>query len=445
MQPPSPWAKASPGATPPDAPALKPRLTNGPESAPDRAAWPRAASPATTSLPDDVLTTDFVGRRAPLFWLALKTGVFTVLTLGLYRFWMKTRLRRWYWSAIRPGGLPLEYVGDPVEKLLGFLIAVVILAFYTGLVNLVLTFASFALFQGNVVAYALSFAGLVPLWFYAQYRARRYVLARTRWRGLRFGLAPGAWGYAGRALWHWALTILSLGLLWPRMTFWLEKYRTDRTSYGTAQMVQGGRWQMLYPATRPMFVAAALALASAVAGYALPQPGPAVGLGILAAMTAVYGVAHYRVRSLQLLTGAKRLGGVGLKLDASPFRILMIHVLGYLLAGFALALPLMALGAIAVALQLPHLLEDTGAPDLDSLRGLPRWGLIGLSVLLYFAVFLLWSAFTHCFVTLPALRHYARGLQITGADHLATIRQRDRDEVQQAEGFAEALDVGASI
>jgi hypothetical protein len=34
---------------------------------------------------------------------------------------MKTRLRRWYWSSIRPDGLPLEYFGDPLEKLLGIL------------------------------------------------------------------------------------------------------------------------------------------------------------------------------------------------------------------------------------------------------------------------------------------------------------------------------------
>ena len=70
-----------------------------------------------------------MGARRRLLWLALKMDFLTILTLGIYRFWMKTRLRRWYWSAIRPGGHPLEYLGDPFEKLLGFLIAVVILAF----------------------------------------------------------------------------------------------------------------------------------------------------------------------------------------------------------------------------------------------------------------------------------------------------------------------------
>jgi hypothetical protein len=209
--------------------------------------------------------TDFAGSRGPLFRLALRTGLLTVLTLGFYRFWMKTRLRRYYWSSVRPGGHPLEYVGDPTEKLLGFLIAVVALAFYIGIVNLILMYLSFALFQGNVTAYALSFAGVIPIWFYAMYRARRYVLARTRWRGIRFGVEPGAWGYAGRALLHWGITILSLGLLWPRMTFMLEKYKIDRTFLGNQRLEQGGRWQMLY---RP-FVPAALCGVAIALGSAL--------------------------------------------------------------------------------------------------------------------------------------------------------------------------------
>ena len=60
------------------------------------------------------LATTYAGRRAGLFWLALKTSILTVLTLGIYRFWMKTRLRRYYWSSIRPGNTPLEYVGEPM-------------------------------------------------------------------------------------------------------------------------------------------------------------------------------------------------------------------------------------------------------------------------------------------------------------------------------------------
>ena len=111
------------------------------------------------------LKTDYVGTKGRLFRLAMVTSLWTVLTLGIYRFWMKTRLRRFYWSAIRPGGHPLEYVGEPLEKLLGFLIAVVFLSFYIGIVNLILMFLSFSIFQGNFVAYAVSFIGIGPVMF----------------------------------------------------------------------------------------------------------------------------------------------------------------------------------------------------------------------------------------------------------------------------------------
>ena len=228
------------------------------------------------------LQTDYVGTRGHLFRLALTSSVLTVLTLGIYRFWMKTRMRRFYWSAIRPGGQPLEYVGEPLEKLLGFLIAVVILAFYIGIVNLLLMFLSFSLFQGNYAAYAVSFIGVIPIMFYARYRARRYILARTRWRGLRFGMQPGAWGYAMRALLHWGLTILTLGLLWPRMTFLLEKYRTDRTFFGTERFSQGGEWRMLYRPFLPLLIGIVLVSVAvlAVIGDAV---GAAFGVGALGA------------------------------------------------------------------------------------------------------------------------------------------------------------------
>ncbi|NBT31155.1 MAG: DUF898 family protein, partial [Rhodobacteraceae bacterium] len=81
-------------------------------------AYDAAAAPTTPSDLRPHLLTEFVGQRGDVFGLAFRAGVITILTLGFYRFWMKTRLRRWYWSSIRPGGVPMEYTGDPVEKLL---------------------------------------------------------------------------------------------------------------------------------------------------------------------------------------------------------------------------------------------------------------------------------------------------------------------------------------
>jgi uncharacterized membrane protein YjgN (DUF898 family) len=397
------------------------------------------------------LSTNFAGRRARLFRLSIVMGLKTVLTVGIYRFWMKTRLRRYYWSSIRPGGHSFEYVGDPLEKLLGFFIAVVILAFYIGVVNLILMFISFSLFDGNTVAYFVSFVGVIPIWFYARYRARRYVLARTRWRGIRFGVDPAAWGYTWRALVHWAITILTLGLLWPRMTFWLEKYRWDRTWYGDRQFDQGGKWTMLLPGALPF-------LLSAWAFSALTALSVFGDLEILNELTEfkvfaligslftgfVIGWVFYVVRSFRELTNSKSAGGVRFLSKARTPRVLGIYLLGYSLTSVLTGIIAVGVSLLFLALALTNAGAKLSFDSLNALTAPGTWmQIVGFA--LYFLVFIAWGTFQHVFVTLPLWRHYAETLVVVDAASVHAIRQRDRDEHREAEGFVEALDLGAAI
>lgn len=383
---------------------------------------------------------------------------------------MKTRLRRWYWSAIRPGGHPLEYVGDPIEKLLGFCIAVVILAFYIGIVNLLLMFVSFSLFQGNGIAYLVSFIGVIPIWFYARYRARRYVLGRTRWRGVRFGLEKGAWGYAGRALLHWAITIVTLGALWPRMTFLLEKYKTDRTYFGSAKLHQGGNWRMLYRAAIPFVVSVSIMVLGAFWVFwldPLVAPdgnvfasidkvisdeswGDLVGperlmLLPLALFGLVYGAIYYRVVATRIMANHKTAGGVALFSRQRALRVFGIYALGNTISYLTLVLGIIGLFMLAIPfVGLGGLLAISGEAPVAGLA-IPRWAALLLIALLYFSVFLAWSVLSHIFVTFPLMRHYVTTLTIRHPDELGQVSQRARDEFAEAEGFAEALDLGAAI
>lgn len=414
---------------------------------------------ARSEAPDQTLSihathgpTLFAGRATGIFALAFWTGLLTVLTLGFYRFWAKTRLRRFYWSSIRPAGLPLEYTGQPLEKLLGFLIAVTILAFYIGIVNLALMFISYSVLASNWLAYLLSFVGVIPIWFYARYRARRYLLARTRYRGLRLGLEPGAWGYAGRALWHWALTILTLGLLWPRMTFWLEKYKSDRTFLGSQRMHQGGRWTMLYPAMVHLIFPLA-SIAALVAAFAMNTDPDALfdpfefgnqieaatdplfwALAAAMPLWFLFGLANYRAFAFARLTNHKTLGGVTFRAQPRRWRVFKIYLLGNALTYAGLLIPLAALGVIIAELEFISFEASPSGPFL-----------VAAGVAIYFLIFVLWGALAHALVTLPLMRHFAQTTDIHGLPTLAGIHQRARDEAEQAEGFAEALDVGASL
>lgn len=406
---------------------------------------------------EGTLDTEFVVRRWHIFRTALWLGTLTVLTLGIYRFWMKTRLRRLYWSGVRPGGHPIEYVGQPVEKLLGFLIAVVILAFYIGIVNLVLMYLSFSLFEANTVAYVASLAGVVPLWFYARYRARRYVLARTRWRGIRFGVDAGAWGYAMRAMLYWMLTILSLGLLWPVMTYRLEKFRADRTWFGSVQVHQGGSPRTLIAPFLPVWILTVVGIGGLIAGILIAEnmtqleifeSGGVADLVIIAGPIALLlwplSAILYSVVSWRRLTNAKTAGGLGLQAAPKVWRVAIIYLLGYGLTLFVIVVAggawLLGLAAVAMG----GMSIDFDPEDLFSAASSMPAATI-LWVLGYFFLFILWGALRHALVTVPLWRHYARTLTITGAESLRAVRQRDRDDHTEAEGFAEALDLGAAI
>lgn len=364
---------------------------------------------------------------------------------------MKTRLRRWYWSAVRPAGVPLEYTGQPLEKLLGFLIVVVFLAFYLGLANLILMFVSLSLFAEYSFAYVVSAVVIAPLWFFAQYRSRRYVLARTRWRSIRFGLEPGAWGYAFRALFGWLGVILSLGISHPALRYKLEKYRNDRTFYGNHRLSQGGSVGMLYPAFAHLLIGAVFTVGAILAATD-PTQGRMALLLLVSVPWLIYGLVHYIVEGRRLL--ASRLTADGLAFTPRPRvgRMVYIYLVGNLARFFGAIVVLMLTGLVVLAVAAAMLggIEALGQLepeniDQDLLQALPSWIVGGVGLIGYFMIFLVWSALTQAFLTFPIWRHYAQTLQIDGLDELERISQRARDEFAEAEGFAEALDVGAAI
>ena len=392
----------------------------------------------------------------------------TVLTIGLYRFWTRTRLRRWYWSALRPGGFPLEYTGTPLEKLLGFLVAVVILAFYIGVINLVLIFLSFSLLSAPGAAYLLTILGVIPLWFFAAYRAQRYLLARTRWMGLRFGLEPGAWGYTLRACFHWFVTLLTLGIWHPRLRYALARYRHNRTFFGTQRMEQGGNRTMLYPAFVHVMIGGFLTLGAIY--ETAPELGPFFAalesedfssfeaaspswrLFYIAVPWLIFGLVYYGVEGRKLLINTLSVGETGFDIRPRVGKVLWISISGNLARyGAVTALAMVAsLFLIAGALTQGLTMEEVSEGDPETLfravtQDLPGWLSTAVVVVFYFLIFLMWNVLTHVFLTMPTWRHYAETLNLTGTPHLATIDQRARDESREAGGFAEALDVGAAI
>src|ERR1700731_2825154 len=69
----------------------------------------------------------FLGKEAAYWRLRTKGAALLMLTLGLYRFWFATDVRRFLWSNTEIVGDTLEYTGLATELLGGFLLALAIL------------------------------------------------------------------------------------------------------------------------------------------------------------------------------------------------------------------------------------------------------------------------------------------------------------------------------
>lgn len=231
-----------------------------PDRAPDQERVAVMHKPfSVPSIPQDADATPqgiaFTGERGDFRRLCTRGAMLELVTLGFYRFWLATDTRRHLWSHTEVHGDAAEYTGTAKELLIGFLVAmailmpVYILYFFAGLeAERIKAFASFPLF--------------VFLFLFTQfafYRARRYRMTRTVWRGVRFGMGGSGWSYAWRAalwtLWVWT----TLGLAQPWRAAALERFKMRHTSYGTLQGSFEGRagdffqqawhlWLLMWPA-----------------------------------------------------------------------------------------------------------------------------------------------------------------------------------------------------
>lgn len=385
----------------------------------------------------------YSGKSGPIFGLSLTVAILTLFTFGIYRFWGKTRIRRYIWSSAELDGDRFEYTGTGLEKFLGFLMAVVFLAIYLGIVQMLLTFVGLNLLTepeteaemvAQALAFNLTFLSLVPFLLFAVYRARRYKLARTRWRGIRFGMDKGAWGYAFRAIGHYLLTILTLGILLPRQTFHLEKYMTDRMWFGDTQFEQGGRWQDLYGAMKHVFIGLAVIFLGIAVGIAFQMELLLVVLPVVGYFWLMIGFIHYRVQSFAYLTTTKALGGQ-IAFDARPqtSTVIMTYIIGGIVISVVVGIVTALLGTLAVV--------SLG----DMSGGAPSFGVMALLGIGYVGIILGVGAASTALIVQPIIAHYVDTFTAINIDAANVIRQRVADKGADAEGFADALDIGGAI
>jgi uncharacterized membrane protein YjgN (DUF898 family) len=182
----------------------------------------------------------FQNLRPQFRRLVFRGALLELITLGVYRFWLATDIRRHMWHNASVDGDALEYTGRAKELFLGALLALAIFA------PLYLAYFIIGLEAERWKAFASVPFGLFFYLFaqFAVYRARRYRLSRTIWRGVRFWMTGSGWNYAFRSFGLMLLVVLTFGLALPWREAALERFKMRHSHYGGLQgRFEGTGWE----------------------------------------------------------------------------------------------------------------------------------------------------------------------------------------------------------
>lgn len=238
MQLPGPACKSC--KAPLGGPARKPIAPRPPAAARPAPARPEArgpapdrpASAASSRSPGERRALAFRGSAGTLFGIHAVNTLLTLLTLGVYYFWGKVKVRRYLFGQTEFEGDRFVFHGTGGELFLGTLKAVGIFLLPAAILSNLPAFVRLPAGAEILVGFLgwLLFMTFIPV---AMVGARRYRLSRTAWRGVRFSFR-GALKPFLRLFWTGgALTGLTLGLYYPFFETRQQAFFTGHTRFGS--------------------------------------------------------------------------------------------------------------------------------------------------------------------------------------------------------------------
>ena len=412
----------------------------------------RAHSDATIGRAGTIMVKDgpvYDGRAREIFPIVLVNLILTFLTLGIYRFWAKTRLRRYFLSRISFLGDRLEYTGTGKELFFGFLIVLAVLVPFFIVYELI---SQFALSHGPV-AVAITSVGYIVIFYYlyhfAVYRAQRYRLSRINWRGIRGGQKGSALLYAAQALGWTVIVLVTAGLAYPLMRVNLVRYKINNACFGDETFrFDGGVMRLfmawLVPWLGILAVIAPLALLAVTVGdlnmtgetKKLPPAvqavskslAPYMGLGVIVFILAMF---WYRAAEVRFFADHTQFEELNFGSVLRGHQILW----PYALYGFLLTVLFAAAWSAAVGLGAMAVVG--GASSSGQAMGL----IAGIAVVL--VIFVIGGILQPLIVQNLLIRAFCRKLTIQGSFSPDRLFQSQLAIPQRGEGLADALDIDA--
>lgn len=352
----------------------------------------------------DALTYD--GQAGKLWGLGVKLTFLSLLTLGFYRFWGKTQIRRYLWSRISLLGDRFEYTGTGKELFLGFLIALCVLIPLGALSHFTQLFLAGKSIPMHVAVIGTQYVVILFLVGYATFRARRYRLSRTVFRGIRFWQTGSNVGYALRMLGYYLLTIVTLGIAGPVGDIALHRYLMQHTWFGSQKFDFDGR--------------------------ASEMMGKWILAMVLMPFTLGLSLVWYSAFRIRYLAGQTRYQSMGFSLPVTFGNLAKIVLPFYLVLLLIFAIVSGGVGASAYLLG-----QSAEQLEVIFVQFVP---IISILIIAIIAPVLQLVMLTHRFIRLVAER-----MEFTGDFDLDAIMQSAAQRPQSGEGLADALDIGGGL
>ncbi len=325
----------------------------------------------------------FDGTGGELFVIYLLNIFLTIITLGIFRFWAKTRIRTYVWSHLGYEGDSFEYNGTGMELFLGFVI--VIIPF--GILSAGIFYGVFSLIeQGELIlAYtmgALFYLALLFLFPVAIYRAYRYRLTRTLWRGIRFGLTGSSLTYALKFSGYLLLQIVTLGLAVPYTSIRLYEYLIGNIWMGSGRFSFSANWK---PLMRPFLVLwVIMAMTAVLYGLAFiitgpyGQPDPLyMGLALVAFIAVFVASYWYSAAVIRLVVSNIGMDSATFTANVTGGSLFKLYFVNMLLLIFTLGIAYPWI-LVRIMRYIVRVLEVHGKPDFEkisqSTEDMPKFG-----------------------------------------------------------------------
>ena len=423
----------------------------------------------TPPAPDAPQPVRFADKGGAFLNLLMRGAFLELVTFGFYRFWLATDIRRKLWGATSVGGDAFEYTGQARELFVGFLIALAIIG--------PLAVANFLLgiYAEKLQAFASLPLGLFYFAFsqFALYRARRYRLTRTVWRGVRFWMSGSGWLYASKSFWWAMLVVVTAGIAYPWRAAALERYKLGNSYYGDLQGHFAGTggglfkrvWWIWLLAVGPLVVLAgaftalldssgngfraALAASGALNGARAPDDSFnvfATGLSSLAglALIVVWFLAYplFRASEWQWWASGMRFGGLSVSSNIRRRSVLWLYIKTMLMSGLVLTGIGMALAFVgSILVFILHL--NSGAFLRFGGGGLQFSSYLGLAGIVFAYLTLVLAALVvqRFYLQHEMWRLISASLTIMGLSAAANVAARGEAANAIGEGLADGLDV----